>query len=367
MSGTAPDRVPFMCQMSIGHMLVQLGPSPADFWNDADVFAEGLCLLRERYGFDGILVSLHGHSPSWKENIGERSASKGAERIRWKDGSSTVYHRDDLPEHTPVEDIEIPNPTDEPPDGVSYIPVSQGLHFSIDQERPFDIFRLIRRRAGDGISIHGEVTSALDYYLDWLGHEQALMLLLDDPDRAKSILRHFAECVASLAGSMCDEDIDAVKISSPFAGAGFLSRAHYEEFVLPGEALVAGAIHDRGKHAYVHTCGAIGDRLDLLQRTGADGLECLDPPPLGTVELDRAFKELHGRSFVKGNIDSVTSLLQGSPEFIRKDARGRLKKGKAYGRFILSTACSIAPHVPADHILILKDLIEKEGLYGAMI
>jgi len=167
MSGSAHDRVPFMCQMSIGHMVLQLGVSPADFWNDAVLYCHGLCVLRERYAFDGILVSLHGHDPEWRQRISDRSRDDQGERIVWKDGSSTHYPPDDLPEHTPNVVMDQPHPQNDPPDDISYIPVSQGLRFPIDAERPFDIFRLVRKRAGDDISVHGEVTSALDYYLDW--------------------------------------------------------------------------------------------------------------------------------------------------------------------------------------------------------
>lgn len=57
-----PDRVPLMCQFSIGCMMEQLHPDPVAFWYDQQTFADGLIELRERFRFDGILVSLHGHS-----------------------------------------------------------------------------------------------------------------------------------------------------------------------------------------------------------------------------------------------------------------------------------------------------------------
>ncbi len=37
--------VPFMCQMSIGHMLVQLDVSPLEFWFDKNVYRDGLVNL----------------------------------------------------------------------------------------------------------------------------------------------------------------------------------------------------------------------------------------------------------------------------------------------------------------------------------
>ncbi len=67
MAGMVPDRVPVMCQMSIGHMLLQTGVSPSVFWNSGREFARGLAALRGAYAFDGILVSLHGHDPDWEK------------------------------------------------------------------------------------------------------------------------------------------------------------------------------------------------------------------------------------------------------------------------------------------------------------
>ncbi len=38
MSREKPDRVPVMCQMSIGHMLLQTGFSPLEFWHSVELF-----------------------------------------------------------------------------------------------------------------------------------------------------------------------------------------------------------------------------------------------------------------------------------------------------------------------------------------
>ncbi|GIT05175.1 MAG: hypothetical protein CM1200mP29_05860 [Verrucomicrobiota bacterium] len=84
----------------------------------------------------------------------------------------------------------------------------------------------------------------------------------------------------------------------------------YEEFILPFEGLLGPrAVREEGKPIYTHTCGAIGDRLDLLCRAGVSGIECLDPPPLGDVDITEAVQMLKGRIFIKGNIDPVNTLL----------------------------------------------------------
>ncbi|MCB0291164.1 MAG: hypothetical protein KDH97_12980, partial [Calditrichaeota bacterium] len=108
---------------------------------------------------------------------------------------------------------------------------------------------------------------------------------------------------------------------------------------------------------YTHTCGSIGDRLDLMLETGTNGIDTLDPPPLGTVDLEEAKRFLNGKAFIKGNIDPVNTLLDGDPESIRKDVQWRLAVGSPGGGYILSTACSVAPHTAPEHISILAESV----------
>ena len=90
MSLNKPDRVPLMCQFSIGSMMQQLKPSPAEFWYDGRLFSMGLVELCERFNFDGILVSLHGHSPSWRDNIlSYKKLEDGKEELVFNDRSET--------------------------------------------------------------------------------------------------------------------------------------------------------------------------------------------------------------------------------------------------------------------------------------
>lgn len=351
-----PDRVPVMCQLSIGHMLLQLGGSPVEFWYDGNIFADGLIRLREIYDFDGILISLHGHDPDWREKIQTQEQTPDGEVVTLKDGRCLIHPYDDLPrpvssavsslEPAALKDAELPTTLD-------YIPVSQGLHFSINPRTKLDIFRTIRSKVGREFSLHGEVTSPFDYYLDLVGHERGLIGLIDSPDHAKRILSHFARLVSELASEMCDTGIDAVKISSPFAGASFISPEMYREFVLPHEAKICRAVRAKNVHVYLHTCGSIGDRLELMFESGASGIECLDPPPLGNVELDEALRRVRGMGFVKGNIDSVHTLLEKGEMAILDDAKDRLETGKRYGGFILSTACSVAPAVEQSKLRLL--------------
>ena len=367
MDAGVPDRVPVMCQMSIGHMLLQTGRSAAAFWNSAETFVEGLLALRRSYRFDGLLVSLHGHSPEWEKGVVRAARDGAGEVVHWRNGDATIYPPDDLPRHVPAAEREVPSLDGfDPasiPEEIDFIPVSQGLDFPIDPEHRFDSIDLVVASSGREHSVHGEVTSPFDYYLRLFGHSQALIGLVDFPDAALGVLDRYTEGIIRLARGMIACRVDAVKVSSPYAGSGFISPRFYRKFVLPFETRIARAARDMGVPAYIHTCGKVGDRLEMMAEAGFAGVECLDPPPLGDVELAEAKRRVGGRMFIKGNLDPVHVLLGSTEERVRQAAKSTLESGKPGGGYILSTACSIAPRTPRRNVRALADIAEQYGIY----
>ena len=150
-----------------------------------------------------------------------------------------------------------------------------------------------------------------------------------------------------------------VLISSAFAGGGFISPRQYDRFVLPYEAEIVRQIHREGVPVYTHTCGDIGDRLELMAETGIDGIDTLDPPPLGSVDLEDAKRRVGDRLFFKGNIDPVNTLLKRTRAEVRDDALRRLAIGSRGGGYILSSACSVSPRVPPENLTVLAEASEE--------
>ena len=197
--------------------------------------------------------------------------------------------------------------------------------------------------------------------MELFGYEQALMNLMDDPDKCRAILAAYAQGSAELGLEYARRGVDAVLISSAFAGGGFISPRQYEEFVLPYEREVVARIHEEGVPVYTHTCGDIGDRLELMADTGIDGIDTLDPPPLGSVDLEDAKRRVGDRVFFKGNIDPVGTLLRKSREEVRQDALWRLSVGSPGSGYILSSACSVSPRVPPENLTVLVEASEEFG------
>jgi hypothetical protein len=374
-----PDRVPVMCQLAIGHYFLHSGISPFDIWYTSEGFAQALLNLRARYSFDGILINLPGRDPDLRNHI-DRIEQSGDEKIvYWKNGCHSVIPSDDLPHyHDSRRPQPLPSFDEIEPDQLYYIEpydvtgVSYPYRWGFEETtRPFEAYfpeyhvntiNAILKAVGGEVSVHSEIFSPWTQMMELIGYQNGLMAIFDDPVKLKECLDRLAEGAIDLGNRQAACGVDAVLISSAFAGGGFISRKQYIEFVLPYEKkVIEGIKSGYAIPVYTHTCGKIGDRLDLMLETGTNGIDTLDPPPLGNVDLAEAKQILRGKAFIKGNIDPVHTLYKGSRESIRGDVIDRLSIGKEGGGYILSTACSVSPHTPPEHIMMLAELAEEFG------
>ena len=357
--------------MANGHTIINTGVHPIDYFTDNELWADCLVRMRELYDFDGILC----HKPGRVDgimNLVERTDYDGETPTLFiSDGSRIECTRDDDAYYKPsaefirptMEELDLENLLSWAPESFVAFQASKATLPITDPEGFEDhVFATLDRvidRVGDDYSVHGEVRAPFDHFLNILGMEEGLMALLDDPERSLEIMDRTADLAIALAVAQVRRGADAIKVSSPFAGSGFLSPDMYEEFILPFEGRLAKAVREEGKPIYTHTCGAIGDRLDLLCRAGVSGIECLDPPPLGDVDITEAVQMLKGRIFIKGNIDPVNTLLRGDTSKVKEDVTQVLGAAMEMDGFILSSACSVAPPAPPDNLKYMVDLCRE--------
>lgn len=377
-----PDRVPVFCQLAIGHYFLHATPSPLDIWFRSESFADALVELQRRYGFDGILVNLPGRDPDFERHIERVEAEPDLTTVRWTNGCATSIPHDDNPHYYQADGSRwFPSFDEVDPEQLWYVepwdltdvtyPYTWGFE---GQQRPFDEYfppfhldtiRAVQARTRGEVSVHAEVFSPFSQFLELLNYQAALVALIDDPGKVHACLDRLTAGTIELATQQAALGVDAVLISSAFAGGGFLGPAHYREFVLPYERRVVAVVKQRfpDLSVYTHTCGAIGDRLDLMLESGTEGIDTLDPPPLGNVELEMAVRVLKGRAFIKGNIDPVGTLLRGDERAVRDAVLHRLRVAQPGGGYILSSACSVAPRVDPRTLELLSAFTIEHGRY----
>jgi len=383
MNHQTPDRIPVMCQLALGHYFLNSGDKPSKIWFDSEALARALVERQQAYGFDGILVNLPGRPPDWMNALASHEQTDYREHLRWKSGLETIFGADDNPQtYQPGQrplvranytSFDAGNPAIYRLPGYVWntwhAPELWGIDPQAELSDPAvypawftNTLAKVQQLAPD-ISIHAEVFSPFTHLMELFGYEKAMLALVDAPQRCHDVLAVLAQNVLAQVELYAGCQPDAILVSSAFAGAGFISRRMYEEFVIPYEDQIFRAINKYGLKSYVHTCGAIGDRLDLMSKTAVDGIDTLDPPPLGTVYLEDAKSKYGERFFFKGNLDAVNEMLNADEKTFERAVKERIKIGKPGSGYILSSACSVAPHVNPERLKRLAELAIQFGKY----
>ncbi len=377
------DRVPWMCQLALGHYFLNFGQRyrPHQIWFSSEAFADVLVEAALRYRFDGVLINIPGRPADLHAEFRRVDETPEGELVTWKGGLRILVPPDDNPLLEPDDAERAPHASfaDFDPDrdferlgawprytwGVYHVPELPGKSGGLLTTVPPYFLRtidLVKSRVGGSLSIHGEVFSPFTHLLELFGYQDAMLALAMDPLKVESILDRLSAAVIAWGRAQADRGVDAVLISSAFAGAGFISPDMYRRFVLPCERKVVDALH--ASHAdvpvYTHTCGRLADRLELLAETHTDGVDTLDPPPLGDCDLADAKRRVGARLFIKGNMNAV-ALLTDTADELRARALAALEAGRPGGGYILSTACSVAPRVEPWKLERLADVAIEHG------
>ena len=364
------DRVPVFCQLALGHYMKMCGVPPKMLWFSPDALSGAYVELALAYGFDGILVNLPGRPADWERHILREERSEGRTLIHWdRGGSSAVPDNDNVHYFS---DAALPRIEDLDPEGLFYIEphniteVKYPFYYDFGDHVPrgFDegffppyvldtLVKTIEKAKGS-LHVSGEVFSPFTQLMELLGYSNALLALIDCPEKCEEILSSLARGTAVLGRMQIEAGADSILVSSAFAGGGFISREYYERFVLKYERRVIEELHrGRDTPVYVHTCGRIGDRIDLMLRAGYDGVDTMDPPPLGDTDIVKVKTELGGSLFLKGNVDPVHLILEGSARQVFDEADRLIKAVGTGSGYILSSACSVSPDAPRENILAL--------------
>lgn len=334
MNRGTPDRVPVWCLLSLEH-IVNHGTKDGKIPETIEELVEAECRLVQEYRFDGALVYFPGL----------RKGSRVYELIK--------KSLETLPEGDPNHDFDAADP-----ENWEFKPMNY-------EEEDFYSSHLSRDILGEDIHIGGWVPDGFSKAIQWFPNfDEAMMASVLDPVKFKALVNFFdQECIASAKAQVEIGHMESLQISSPYAGSSLISLNSYKDLVLNSVKVLAQAIASVNGKSYLHTCGFIADRIDVFVETDVDGIECMDPPPLGDMLLSDAKNRVGDKLFLKGNIDSVNILLRGEDIHVDQVIKETIETGMTGGGYILSTACSVAPKVPPSRVRRLFELAEEYGHY----
>jgi len=164
--------------------------------------------------------------------------------------------------------------------------------------------------------------------------------------RSLALVEDFAEAVAEAGGIPALVD--------PVASGSVISRATFERFALPGIRRGMAKIRSLGMPPILHICGRTATVIDLMADSGAAVLS------VDQIDLAEAKAKVGGRVCLMGNVRPAETLLGGTPDDVRREARRCLADaGDSPGGFILASGCEVPLETPAANMMALMEVTRK--------
>ena len=119
-----------------------------------------------------------------------------------------------------------------------------------------------------------------------------------------------------------------------------MSPRDFEEFVVEYDRKLVELVHSYpGKYVIIHSHGRVSKFLERFAAIGMDGLNVLEPPPIGDTILSDAKARIGDRVCLIGNIQ-YDDLARGTLDKIERLMEDAIREGGAGGGFILSPCAS---------------------------
>lgn len=197
----------------------------------------------------------------------------------------------------------------------------------------------------------GAVESPFALAATLVGLEPFMLALYDDPAFVGRLLRRIEPLTIAFAMSQIDAGAELIFMGDAIASQ--IGPRLYVEHALPAEKRVIEAVQQCGAAVRLHICGDITSIIEHVASAGARMIDVDSAVDLGLScrHIDKASPA----SFVVGNFNPVTVLLQGSPDDVRAACRDCERHVAGFDRFILSPGCEVPPATLLDNYLAMLE------------
>lgn len=293
------------------------------YFTDADVMADVIVRGYERFGFDGVQLTL---------GVAGEVEALGA-RVDQPPDAGPIVRQHLLAGGASLDDLR------------RIDPASGGR---------MPMYQAAVRQVADRIGRHAFVLSTLRGPLNiasqLCGVENILIDMLERPDYAREILEFTTDVAIAVSRGSLASGADGLVFGEATCSPNFISPAMYLQQVQPCHVRLIAAVKTMGwRFAGLHVCGGITPILDGLIATGVDFLDVDYQVP-----VDEAVRLVAGRVAMRGNLNPSALLFLGTPDEVRRETAA-VCRAAAGSRWILSSGCDIPPGTPAANLAALVE------------
>lgn len=220
-----------------------------------------------------------------------------------------------------------------------------------------EAIRLVKQAVGDDVAIRSPGTGPFALASHLLGSHAWLCEIAyaeaGMPEANTAALHHALELATSALiqfGIACaDAGADIIHCGDSLASCDVISLSTYRRYAFPYQQRVFQAWKDHGVPvSLLHICGDSTRALDAYAETGADLVE-LDHH----VDLASAKRTIGDRVALMGNVDTVSELLEGTPDTVRVASQRCIDQAGGGGGMVLGSGCIVPRHTPLENLIAM--------------
>jgi len=229
----------------------------------------------------------------------------------------------------------------------------------IDEEEKLGDAGIVMVDSGDPIGHAASLFSTADYTVFALTEPELFHQLLEKHSQlcytmAREVSQQFPGHLWRICGS-------------EYASEPFLPPRLYREYVTGYTKPMVDIIQQHGGYARLHSHGRLRNILPHIIEMGVSGLDPVEPPPQGDMQLIDVRREYGEQLILFGNIEASELELLQPPEF-EKRVQQALREGTAgegRGFVLMPSACPYGRQIPAHVIANYETMVRLTKAYAA--
>jgi uroporphyrinogen decarboxylase len=196
------------------------------------------------------------------------------------------------------------------------------------------------------------------------GFEQVFADFMDEAEFMDKVYEYWLQWALALVHAMIGAQADVIMLGGSSASLSVSSPTIFRKYELPFLQQASALCKKHGVPSHFHVCGRSWELVRMVaEETVVDGMEPLEEPPSGNVDIAEV-KRIYGhRLVIKGNINTTDFMLRATPQQIEDKCKRLIDDAAAGGRFILSTGDQCGRDTPDANLFKMVETAQSYGKY----
>jgi uroporphyrinogen-III decarboxylase len=232
---------------------------------------------------------------------------------------------------------------------------------TLSEDVSFDFVKAEKahRECGDDILVEYFLGDAVfDFIAEAMGFENAIVFFMDDNDTLLEAYRekYTAHKIALLREAAENTGFESFFIGCNFSCNSLLGPELWRKWDKPYLKAVTAEAHRLGKLVHCHNHGKVMATVPDLAEIGFDCVcpfERLPGDINGLADLRTVRRALDDKVTFNGNVSTITALINGSPDDVRREVQEIKEAFAGTPRLIIGTGDQVGGETPEENILAM--------------